>query len=47
MHLLKETDKTVMAIALETGFGGASYFAECFRKIIGCSPSEYKDMDSN
>lgn len=42
IHLLKTTDRTIMQIALDTGFGGASYFAESFRKIIGCSPTEYK-----
>jgi YesN/AraC family two-component response regulator len=28
-------------IALEVGFNNPSYFAECFKKQFGCSPSQY------
>lgn len=41
-RLLCETDLTVSEIALEVGFGGASYYAETFRKWFGQSPMEYK-----
>lgn len=41
-ELLYDTDKTVVEIALEVGFGGASYFAETFRKAFGQSPTEYR-----
>lgn len=41
-ELLYDTDRTVSEIALEVGFGGASYFAETFRKAFGQSPTEYR-----
>ncbi len=41
-ELLHSTDMTVTEIAYETGFSGASYFAENFRKIMGCSPTKYR-----
>ena len=40
--LLKETDMTVTEICYETGFAGASYFAETFKKIMNKSPLEYR-----
>lgn len=40
--LLCNTDMTVSEIALETGFCGASYYAETFRKWFGQSPTEYR-----
>ena len=42
MELLKNTDMAVTEIAVETGFGGGSYYAEAFRKWIGKSPTEYR-----
>ncbi len=42
IKFLKNSDMTITEIALETGFGGVSYFAETFRKNYGCSPSEYR-----
>ncbi len=47
MKMLDESDLSVTEIALEVGFGGASYFAETFKKNFGCSPSEYKTNISN
>ena len=41
-ELLCNTDRTVVEIALEVGFSGASYFAEIFRKVFGQSPTEYR-----
>lgn len=41
-ELLKSTNMTITEIALETGFGGASYYAEIFRKCFGLSPTEYR-----
>ncbi len=46
VELLLSTDMSVTEIAYETGFSGASYFAECFRKSLGCSPREYKAAHS-
>lgn len=42
IELLRDTDMTVLEISCETGFSGASYFSETFRKFYGCTPSEYK-----
>ncbi len=41
-ELLQDTDMNVTEIAYETGFSGASYFSESFRKSFGCSPREYR-----
>ena len=40
--LLRETDMTITEIALSTGFGSASYYAESFRKWAGMSPGEFR-----
>lgn len=42
-ELLRETDMSITEIAYETGFSGASYFAETFRGSFGCSPREYRE----
>lgn len=47
IKLLQETDMTVTEICYETGFTGASYFAEIFKKTIGMSPLEYRKEKSN
>lgn len=41
-ELLRFTDMTVEAVGLRCGFGDANYFARCFKKVEGISPSEYK-----
>lgn len=41
-ELLRETDMSITEIAYETGFSGASYFAETFRSNFGCSPRAYR-----
>ncbi len=43
IELLRDRDKTITEIAYETGFSGASYFAETFRKYIGCSPLQFRE----
>ena len=42
VDLMASTDMTFSEISYETGFSGASYFAEAFRKRFGCSPREYR-----
>lgn len=42
MELLRGTDMTVAEICYETGFRGASYFSESFRKVFGISPMEFR-----
>ncbi len=41
-QLLTSTEQSVTEIALTCGFGGASYFAETFRKHYECTPKEYR-----
>lgn len=39
--LLKEGRYNVAEISLMVGFNTPSYFATCFKKYVGCLPSEY------
>ncbi len=41
---LQKTDRTVTEIAYSCGFSGASYFGRIFRRIMGCTPSEYRKL---
>ena len=41
-ELLLSSGFNVTEIAEQCGFGGASYFTETFRKIMGCTPTEYR-----
>ncbi|MDT8899796.1 AraC family transcriptional regulator [Anaeroselena agilis] len=41
--LLKETGLTVSQIADAVGFGSTSYFIECFKKKLSCTPKEYRN----
>lgn len=43
IELLHDTDRSITEIALSVGFGGASYYAETFRKWIGKSPTEFRN----
>jgi AraC family transcriptional regulator len=40
--MLRETDKSILEIALTCGFGSASHFATVFRRHFSQSPSEYR-----
>lgn len=42
IYLLENTDLAITEIALQTGFCSASYYAECFRKWFGQSPTKYR-----
>ena len=42
--LLLTTEKNVSEISEEVGFSSPSYFAQEFKKNIGCSPNSYKKM---
>jgi signal transduction histidine kinase/DNA-binding response OmpR family regulator len=39
--LIENKFGNISEIALEVGFNNPSYFAECFKKQFGCSPSQY------
>jgi len=41
VQLLEERQKTITEIAFAVGYNDLSYFARCFRKQYGKSPSEY------
>lgn len=40
--LLTSTDKKMMEIALDVGFGSPSYFIGIFKQHYGCTPSDYR-----
>lgn len=44
-RLLRETDRTVLDIAGEFGYGNSSKFA-AFREVLGASPGEYRQKNS-
>ena len=41
-QMLKNTEKSVLSIALECGFNEVSYFVKTFRLHTGLSPLKYK-----
>jgi AraC-like DNA-binding protein len=42
---LAETDRPVLEIALSCGFSEVSFFNRIFRRMLGCSPSEYRTRE--
>ena len=40
--LLRETDRKIIDIAMECGFGTSQYFANTFRQATGTTPSLYR-----
>lgn len=42
IELIEENKLNLTQICYECGFCSSSYFAETFKKIFGCSPSDYK-----
>lgn len=41
-RLLRETEKSVVAIALDVGYTNPSHFAQLFRRETGLAPSDYR-----
>jgi len=41
--LLGNSDYTILEISDMLGFGSMSYFAKTFKKICGCTPTDYKN----
>lgn len=44
--LIRTTDKKLLDIALETGFNNLSYFSNQFKRYLGVTPSEFKEVRS-
>ncbi|WP_158096069.1 AraC family transcriptional regulator [Cloacibacillus sp. An23] len=42
MKMLATTDHNISEIAQSVGFGSGSYFTECFKKMMHCSPMQYR-----
>ena len=42
VHLLKETDHSILDIALQVGYDSQHYFSTAFKKMIGVSPNQYR-----
>lgn len=47
VELLRNPDLSVTEVALSTGFFGASYFAETFRRAYGLSPTQWRRAQSD
>lgn len=41
-ELLGDAALSITEVAEATGFASPAYFADCFKKLTGCSPSSYK-----
>lgn len=41
-RLLRETDRSIIEIALDVGYASPSHFAQVFRKTVGVSPRAYR-----
>lgn len=40
--MLLHTDRSIITISEDCGFGSNSYFSKVFRNVMGCSPKEYR-----
>lgn len=43
-ELLRVTDSPIHSIAISVGYPNGQYFAKCFKKYMGISPSEYAEQ---
>ena len=41
---LAQTDETVTAIGISSGFGSSQYFSRVFKKYVGVTPTEYRRL---
>ena len=46
IHLLKTSDKTVLEVALESGFNNTASFYKAFKKITNLNPKDYRNDTS-
>ncbi|MBC2579497.1 response regulator [Clostridium sp. DJ247] len=42
--LLKETNLKTYEVAFQVGYNDAQYFSSCFKKIVGTSPTNYRNI---
>ncbi|MGI6030468.1 MAG: AraC family transcriptional regulator [Eubacteriales bacterium] len=42
IRLLSETDLSISQIAQQVGFGSSSYYTECFKRELHCTPHKYR-----
>lgn len=45
--LLRQSEKSVKAIAFAVGFKRPEGFSKAFKRIMGCSPQRYRDPANN
>jgi AraC-like DNA-binding protein len=43
-HLLDTSEMTIAQIAPATGYNDPYYFTRCFRRVMGCSPRQYRKV---
>ena len=43
-HLLKYTDKSLLLISNYLGYSSQSHFTRMFKKLVGVSPMEYREI---
>jgi len=41
-RLLRQTERSMIAIALDVGYSSPSHFAQVFRREVGVSPTDYR-----
>lgn len=46
-EMLKNTDDTISEIAFNTGFDTSQYFSSVFKKKVGMSPSDYRNLNTS
>jgi transcriptional regulator GlxA family with amidase domain len=45
-ELLRETQKSITDVAMETGFNSSQYFSTVFRRYTGYAPARYRGQFS-
>jgi AraC-like DNA-binding protein len=41
---LVQTDESITAIGIESGFGSSQYFSRVFKKYVGVTPTDYRRL---
>jgi two-component system, response regulator YesN len=42
---LSETDESILSISLMLGYQDEKYFSKLFKKVVGITPFEYRNLD--